>query len=74
MKDGVFKIVVDGISVSKELKEISSVLAGATNAELAKFEVSPSVYGIHWPLVDEDISIDALMGIIHDRVSRERVA
>ncbi|NTV66612.1 MAG: DUF2442 domain-containing protein [Chlorobaculum sp.] len=67
VKNGTLSMVVDGISVSKELKDISSVLATATNAELADFEVSPSGYGIHWPLVDEDISIDVLLGIFYDR-------
>jgi hypothetical protein len=27
--------------------------------------MSPSGYGIHWPLVDEDLSIDGLIGAIH---------
>jgi len=72
--NGVLNMVVDGVPISKELKDISSVLAEATNAELAEFEVSPSGYGIHWPLVDEDISVDALLRIIHHRASRERVA
>jgi hypothetical protein len=31
----------------------------------AAYEVSPSGYGIHWPLVDEDLSIDGLLGIKH---------
>ena len=25
----------------------------------------PSGYGIHWPLIDEDLSIDGLLGIVH---------
>ena len=33
--------------------------------ERATFEISPSGYGIHWPLLDEDISIDGLLGIVH---------
>jgi len=28
-------------------------------------EISPSGYGIHWPLLDEDLSVDGLLGIIH---------
>lgn len=35
VKDGVLNIVVDGVSINRELKEVSSVLAGAINAELA---------------------------------------
>jgi hypothetical protein len=26
-----------------------------------KFEVSPSGYGIHWPELDEDLSIDGMI-------------
>jgi hypothetical protein len=33
--------------------------------ERNNFEVSPSGYGIHWPLIDEDLSIDGLIGIVH---------
>jgi len=29
------------------------------------FEVSPSGYGIHWPDLDEDLSIDGLLGVVH---------
>jgi hypothetical protein len=29
------------------------------------FEISPSGYGIHWPDVDEDLSIDGLIGVTH---------
>jgi len=74
VKNGILSMIVDGISISKTLKDISPRLAMATVAEQSEFEVSPSGYGIHWPLVDEDISIDALMGITHHREGRERVA
>ncbi|MFZ4524578.1 MAG: DUF2442 domain-containing protein [Chlorobium sp.] len=36
----------------------------ASETKRKTFEVSPSGYGIHWPLLDEDISIDALLGIV----------
>jgi len=71
VRNGMLSMIVDGVSVNKELKDISSVLAMASNTELAEFEVSPSGYGIHWPLVDEDISIDALLGITHQRKDQE---
>ena len=29
---------------------------------LTKFEISTFGYGIHWPLLDEDMSIDGLLG------------
>ena len=36
-------------------------LVGATQAQLKKFELSPGGYGIHWPEVDEDISVKAFL-------------
>ena len=48
-------------SISKE----SYRLANATKLEREIFRLSPSGYGIHWPLVDEDLSIDGLLGIKH---------
>lgn len=44
-----------------DLKNISSTLAKAKDFELEKFEISPSGYGIHWPLLDEDLSVDGLL-------------
>jgi hypothetical protein len=72
IKNGLLSMIVDGISINKELKDISSVFGTATNAELAEFEISPSGYGIHWPLVDEDISIDVLLGIIRKQEGQRR--
>ncbi len=48
-----------------DLKEISSKLSAASELEKTTYEISPSGYGIHWPLIDEDISIDGLLGILH---------
>ena len=59
----VFEITVDGTTRKFELQQISPLLHQASEAERIMFEVSPSGYGIHWPLLDEDISIDALLGI-----------
>ena len=48
------------------LTAISPLLANATPRELETFEISPSGYGIHWPLLDEDLSIDALLGVVDE--------
>ena len=61
----VLSLIVDGNSIQKNLNELSSILANAKDEEQKAFEVSPSGYGIYWPLIDEDISIDGLMGIVH---------
>ena len=36
-------------------------LENASLDQLKNFEISPSGYGIHWPDVDEDISIKAFI-------------
>ena len=59
-----FEVTVDSIAKRFELKTVSTLLHQASEAERKTFEVSPSGYGIHWPLLDEDISIDALLGIV----------
>ena len=61
----VLVITINGEIKRFELKVISSALEKASAAERSCFEISPSGYGIHWPLIDEDISIDGLLGIVH---------
>jgi hypothetical protein len=61
----ILSLVVDGLPVSHDLSTLSLLLQRATDEELSEFEVSPSGYGIHWPRIDEDISIDGLLGIAH---------
>jgi hypothetical protein len=58
-------LTIDGEERRFQLKEISPLLQKASNQERNTFEISPSGYGIHWPLLDEDISIDGLLGIYH---------
>lgn len=65
IEKGILHLIVDGNSIQRELKDMSPLLAAAREEELKEFEVSPSGYGIHWPLIDEDISIDGLLGIVH---------
>ncbi len=48
-----------------QIKDISKKLLNASNLEREKYEISPSAYGIHWPLLDEDLSIDGLLGVKH---------
>lgn len=65
IENGTLSLWVDGLPVEKALGDVSALLGKASNEELLHFEVSPSGYGIHWPLLDEDISIDGLLGIAH---------
>ncbi|MEW6665264.1 MAG: DUF2442 domain-containing protein [Thermodesulfobacteriota bacterium] len=58
---------VDGMDYEYEV-DISSQsqrLASATPAQLQNFIVPPSGYGIHWPHIDEDLSVDGLIGVKH---------
>jgi hypothetical protein len=43
------------------LSEISEKLSNATELERNDFKVTPSGYGIHWRLLDEDLSINGLL-------------
>jgi len=36
-------------------------LQKATTEQRQYFEISASGYGIHWPLIDEDLSVDGLV-------------
>jgi hypothetical protein len=72
--NGILFLNVDGKPLQQPLREVSKRLADAGEAELGLFEVSPSGYGIHWPLLDEDISIDGLLCIVHIPVQRKKTA
>ncbi len=65
------RINIDGEDYVFGLKDVSSRLLGASQRERETFEVSASGYGIHWPTVDEDLSIDGLLGISHQRRGSE---
>lgn len=52
---------IDGKVIKVALDKISSKLKSANDYQRQFFKVSPSGYGIHWPLLDEDLSIEALL-------------
>ncbi len=52
---------IDNQVVKIKLSEISEKLSNATEQERNDFKVSPSGYGIHWRLLDEDLSINGLL-------------
>jgi hypothetical protein len=39
----------------------SPILAAATTEERRRAELSPGGYGVHWPMLDEDLSIGGLV-------------
>jgi len=65
IEKGMLSVNVDGKSIQRNLKDVSAILDAAKKEEQNTFEISPSGYGIHWPLIDEDISIDGLLGVEH---------
>ena len=73
-EDGFLVIAIDGETKRFQLKKISPVLEKASDEERNNFEISPSGYGIHWPLLDEDISIDGLLGIVHTPKRKKKIA
>jgi hypothetical protein len=54
-------IKVDGKAYRIDLRVYSRKLASADERTKMNFVVSPSGYGIHWPELDEDLSIDGMI-------------
>ena len=61
------RVNIDGKDRVFALSDVSPRLLRASETERETFEVSPSGYGIHWPMIDEDLSVDGLLGIRHER-------
>lgn len=59
-KDKVIAVMSDGREVSVPTAWFER-LANATQKQLQNFVISPGGYGIHWPDIDEDISIKAFL-------------
>ena len=54
-------LVLASRRVSIPWGKCSAKLARATPAERNRAELSPGGYGIHWPLLDEDLSVTGLL-------------
>ena len=54
---------VDGKEFKISIGKISKKLEAADNMQRNLFTISPSGYGIHWPLIDEDLSIDSMLKV-----------
>ena len=52
---------IDGNQLTIPLDKLSGKLKSATNIERAMYKISPSGYRIHWPLIDEDLSVDGIL-------------
>jgi hypothetical protein len=65
IEDDNLVILINEETISIPFSEVSEKLAKASATERKYFVLSPSGYGIHWPLLDEDISISGLLEAIH---------
>jgi hypothetical protein len=54
-------IKIDGSSFKIPLEKASEKLKKADGFQRNLYKISPSGYGIHWPLIDEDLSIEFLL-------------
>ena len=52
---------VDGQTHQVSLAKVSPRLIRASSSARQDYQVSPSGYGIHWPQVDEDLTIDGII-------------
>ncbi len=55
------QLSIDGKFIKISLDKISNKLKLADELQRNFYKISPSGYGIHWPLIDEDLSVDALL-------------
>lgn len=58
-------LTVDGKKYLFPLSAISKRPRSASRHERENLEIYPSGYGIHWTMLDEDLSIAGLLGIKH---------
>lgn len=71
--DGTFILMkVDGADYRIDLKEYSPRLAAEDERTKMNFVISPAGYGLHWPAIDEDLSIDAMIKSIQAESSSMR--
>jgi hypothetical protein len=59
--DKITALLSDGREISIPLSWFPRLFQ-ALPAQRSKFQISPAGYGIHWPEIDEDISIKAFLG------------
>jgi hypothetical protein len=55
------KLDIDGTTIELMLDHVSQKLKEASDIQRKLYKISPSGYGIHWPLLDEDLSFDSIL-------------
>ncbi|UIE36439.1 DUF2442 domain-containing protein [Leptodesmis sichuanensis] len=62
--DGAWMILaVDGQVYRLSLAQVSDRLAQASEVDRKIYRIAPSGYGVHWPTLDEDLSINGLLRV-----------
>ena len=56
-------LIMEDRAISISWEKCSERLAHASSIERARAELSPSGYGIHWPLIDEDLAVGPLLRV-----------
>jgi len=54
-------VITEARRISVPWERCSDRLARASWPERARAELTPSGYGIHWPLIDEDLAVGPLV-------------
>ena len=58
---GELHMTVDGKDYTIDLAAVSPCLAAASTEDQQRVEIAASGYGLHWPLANEDLSVDGLI-------------
>ncbi len=58
-------LAIDNQEYKFDLARVSKRLLEANEEERKTLEISPSGYGIHWPLIDEDLSVEGLLKLVN---------
>ena len=61
LNNGILFLNVDGRDINLPVSILSQRLSLASEADVSCFEISPSGYGIHWPKLDEDLSVKKIL-------------
>ncbi len=60
-ENSIMWINIDGVNHKIDLNVVSAKLKNADEVQRNLYKISPSGYGIHWPLIDEHLSVDGLL-------------
>jgi hypothetical protein len=60
-------LAVEGQVYRLPLAQVSARLAEASEVDRKIYRITPSGYGVHWPTLDEDLSINGLLKVARVR-------